>query len=1030
MTHLLGAVLRGLRARATLSVGSVILMALALGSAVLGPVFAAAVTNSYVVTRLTETPANLTGLSWEYTADSEDAEPAEATATAVDAASALLEGSWGQPRTWAASSRVRTLGATALFWYAPDACQTLPVTGRCPEAPGEALMSQRDLERNEAAIGDTVPLTPSRDPRLDTLPVPAMPPGVDAITIVGSYVPPNTTEHWLSPIYLSPTAEYATERKFSPYVSAPIFVDSPTLDSMGEWTTNVETPLVVPPDLTIDDLDAAVRTVEKVPREGGEETGLDVEGGTLTAVGLSDLPAVAAQTEVQRQTAQSSIAPAVLSLVLVALALLMRLLSSASELRMPEIALASLRGLNDRRLWLLGLAEPLLLLLVALPLGVAAGLGAALGLVRAWLVPGLPLPLPWVSVAAVALVLAAAGGVAALAVGRVVSTSLVGQLAGIRRPVAARRWALVAQLALVAVTLAILLSKVTGAEQGEPDVTDLILPVLLAVVAGLAATRLIALVAAWWSRRPEKGSGSLTGFVASRAIARRQEGTLVILPVTAAVAVGVFGLGVYDSAAQWRTSVAATVSPAHTTWTSPMSLTETYALTRRLDPSGEYLMASALVDNPGGNFSVVDSDRLAAVSVWPDEWGEGRSVEEVAEAIGLDGEVPVLDGKTLRITVDNQLADDVELKAELRWGIRDGYTPRSYGGPFPAGVSTAEFEVPECPHGCALEGITFGGGAGTTVTMDGSFTVTEWTLDGERIDPVTDAAWAPSPAPGIPSAIASFESVGGAMTVDVTSASGPGMARLTSGGVPAERAVFRGELVQDSVRAELSDGESAVPVTFEGTLRGMPFVGRAGMLVDLVAFTNDRQYFDNLAHTRLLSTGEVPDSLRQELTEAGFTVEATVAGERKVLDQGAYPMALRLYAIVAALALLTAFAGVLISNAMQMPARRRDAAALRVVGVPRTAVVKAVTRELAVVLGGAAVAGVVAGTLAQWIVLRSLTLGEVDASWVPELVVSLTPLRAGLLAAAAVAVLWVVALGAAWSTVRGARGATLRENAR
>ena len=62
MIQLLAAVLRGLRARALLSVGSIVLTALAIGSAVLGPIFSEAVTNSYVVTRLREAPAAATGL--------------------------------------------------------------------------------------------------------------------------------------------------------------------------------------------------------------------------------------------------------------------------------------------------------------------------------------------------------------------------------------------------------------------------------------------------------------------------------------------------------------------------------------------------------------------------------------------------------------------------------------------------------------------------------------------------------------------------------------------------------------------------------------------------------------------------------------------------------------------------------------------------------------------------------------------------------------------------------------------------------
>jgi hypothetical protein len=117
---------------------------------------------------------------------------------------------------------------------------------------------------------------------------------------------------------------------------------------------------------------------------------------------------VVEEVRFQQSTARGSIAPAVLSLVLVALALLMRLLMAASEIRVPELALASLRGVSSARLWLLGLAEPLAVLAVSIPLGVGFGVGLGAVLIRQWLVPGLPLPLPWLSWAAAALVLVAA----------------------------------------------------------------------------------------------------------------------------------------------------------------------------------------------------------------------------------------------------------------------------------------------------------------------------------------------------------------------------------------------------------------------------------------------------------------------------------------------------------------------------------------------------------------------------------------------------------------------------------------------
>ena len=248
----------------------------------------------------------------------------------------------------------------------------------------------------------------------------------------------------------------------------------------------------------------------------------------------------------------------------------------------------------------------------------------------------------------------------------------------------------------------------------------MVLPVLLAIVAGLAATQLIALAGDVVDPARGRCSRSLSGFVSARAISRRQEGTLVILPVTAAIAVAVFGAGVYDSAATWRVSVAATASPAATTWSSPLSMRETRDLTHTIDPDGDWLMAAASVRNPGANFAVVDAARLASVSTWPETWSPGRSVEEIAADITLPGAVPQLVGKRLSITVDNQAETSKDLSIEARFGSVGGVPGRSYLGPFPAGESTQSVRLPRaCLSGCPLEGLTLGGGAGTTMEMAG-----------------------------------------------------------------------------------------------------------------------------------------------------------------------------------------------------------------------------------------------------------------------------------------------------------------------
>ena len=555
----------------------------------------------------------------------------------------------------------------------------------------------------------------------------------------------------------------------------------------------------------------------------------------------------------QQSTARSSIAPAVLSLVLVALALLMRLLNAASELRVPELALASLRGVTARRLWGLGLAEPV---------GTAPDRDARSASASASACPSCSSAAGWcpgcrcrcraASWVAGGLVLVAAFAVACVAVGLVVRESLASQLSGVRRPVAARRWSVIAQLTLVALAVATLASKLSASGPGEPDATDLVLPVLLAVVAGLAATRLTAVLATWWTGRSR--GRSLSGFVSSRAISRRQEGTLVILPITAAIAVAVFGAGVYDSAATWRTSVAATVSPADTTWSTTLTLSEAVDLTRRIDPDGEWIMAAASATNPGANFSIVDSSRLArvadlALDLEPGPRRRPGRRRDHARRRGADR------------------AGQAALDHDRQPG-RHGPRPRgrgpvrqprraplkAYVGPFPEGEHTRSTKVPFCRDGCPLEGMTLGGGAGTNTRMSGTLRLVGIEVDGAPVEGgIEGAGWTPTPDPAVRSSITEMEESGGAARPTVDTGDSVGMARLTAGGITRDRPALSGPGVQDRAIAKLDEGYGLIPVDRVGEIEGMPFTGPSGLLVDYSSFITDRPVYDNLMTVRVLA---------------------------------------------------------------------------------------------------------------------------------------------------------------------------------
>ncbi|MFN8196096.1 MAG: FtsX-like permease family protein [Nocardioidaceae bacterium] len=1021
---ILATMLRGLRSRALLSVGSVVLTALAVASAMLGPMFASGVTRSYLVSRLEDAPAGLTSTAWFFTPDRLGVPAPEQDAAAEDAVAAvrkLYPNPLARDQFYWQTDRFDALGGKAALLARADACTHVPLdSGRCPDNPGEVLMNVADLAMTGTDVGDTLELGH----------------GFPAVTVVGGYrTPTSPTSFWPRPNRLGSVKPSANENTGVqiPYAPAPLITVPEAVATWGpdSWGVVVETLVDVPHDLERPALDAAVAASAAL-----DDDSHAVDGGSILADGRDDLSQISAEFEVQQRTARASIAPAMLSLILVALALLSRLLLSASQLRAPELALASLRGTPTKRIWALGMAEPLLLLAIAVPLGVGLGIGSAVGLARLWLVSDLPLPVPWLSLAAAALVTVSAVVVAALSVGTVLRVSLAGQLSGIHRPVATRRVVVVAQLLLLAAAVTVVATKVAGTGSG-PDLTDLVLPVLLGVVAGLGAARAVTAAAGWWARR-RPDSPALARFVAARALSRRREGTLAVLPVTVAIAVGVFSLGVYDAAAAWRLSVAATKAPAGEVWRSSLPIRTTFDLTHRLDPDGQWLMAAGQMYASGGRATVVDAARLPSVAAWPDQWTPGLDAQAAADLLAPPGVQPTLTGTRLSITMDRDVDAAKPLWLEL--GVYPDEATvgsRLYLGPFPPGTSTRTTRAPQCRDGCRWESMTLAGGAGLPVDMAGTATLRDVTVDGEVLDGVlADSQWATSPGSSGDSRPRDVAVAGDALEVTVDSQGRPGRARMMAGGIPELRPVLVGLDGRNNLRPGKGDGlafdltEEVFPVRSVGLTRSTPFFGPEGMLVDFTMFASGRTVYDDMFKPYVFARADAPAELRQGLASRGLVLVDTLAGERRTLDNSAYALALRLYLIVAVLVLLMAFAGLAVGTAVQLPERRRDAAALRVVGVRRGQVVKAAAWEFLVVLGAAALAGISAGLLAQDIVLRTVTIGVVDTISTPPLSTRVDTTAVAAWAAGLALALGTVGLVSAALIVRGARGATLRESTR
>ncbi|WP_300402027.1 FtsX-like permease family protein [Nocardioides sp.] len=1007
---LLVTVLRGLRSRLVLSAGSLVLIALAVGATVLGPMFQQASVESYTLGRLDRAPATQTALSWSLSRSDPQVTLDELVASGTHQLQVERPEQYGAPEITYFSALPSEPGRSpaASFIAREGACEILEVTGRCPAAAGEVLVNEVDLAPR--SLGDTI-----RVARLGQQ------------VIVGSYATPITSENWLLPAVLSSLpASRLSDASPGPYL---VSVDAFARLPVAEQLVVLDSRLRVPDNLDDETLDALVRRADELGESRYRLGEKRAEGIMEGLSALNSLDSVLEDVRSQRAAAADAVTPAVVSLILVALAMILRLLSASAELRVPELTLAGLRGAGRRRTWLLGLAEPAALLGAGTALGLGVGFLATRELVARWLRPGLAVELPTLSLTAAALVVVVIAATAVLVVAESLRETLGERLSGVRRPRAGSRVSVTVELVLVTAAVALPLAQIGRGSGGELDASALLLPVVLAVAAGLLVTRAATLLSGACARR--RTGGNMSWFLAVRALSRRGQGTLVMLPVTSAIAVAVFSLGVSGAATDWRDSVTATRTPAPFVYSSPLPLDDTLALTRRLDPEGRWLMAAARTSVASGPLVLFDTARFAEVATWSDQWLPGADAQEVEDLLTLSSPPVVLTGEQVGITVTNDSVEATPLTVQL-----DVYAPgagldRIYLGPFGPGTSTSSAPAPTCADGCDLRAISVGGGAiASSLSLHGAVVLDSLTVGSQGVpDALSPDGWDPTSA----ASLGVSQSDG--LVLDVDTGDDIDIVTITSRSLTAPIPVLVGDDAAGTVSLQdgqsvLAELQSSTPVDVVGAPSSTPFLGPRGTVVDLVAADALLSLTGDLTTSYVLLAAGTPDAIIEGLGASGLTIDGTAEETRSELDQGAYAQALRLYQAVAAVILVMALGGLLVSLSVQLPARRRDAASLRVVGVPRRTIWLATGWESLVTLGGAALAGLAAGVLAQVVLLRDLTLGVIEDRATPPVVAGLDVTRVGVLAAVIALVLLVVALATSIVVVRGAGGATLRESAR
>jgi len=1030
--------LRALRWRLAGSLAVLVVAAVAVGGAALGPLYVRAAEESFLLDKVAgavdvpfstdvELQATTVTQPPSYTPDGRlrkvDSGRLNDEITQQLTALTALEPWYGATGGWITVPPVpvhtldgRSLGEARTSWH-PGACAGLRlVTGRCPTADDEVLVSQRMLDQNGLRIGSVllVDLTPppvapapaatSADPR--------------AVKVAGTYQLGSADPTTWGP---SKPSEYTEKRD---KISDKVFQDEILLQrnwirrATGEATTTVFR-LLRPGLAHTQDIDAAG---EVTGRETGtlaahEASAIQSNPQQLVFTVHAGLPSFLADLAGDRRQLQVTGFAVTAQLVVLSWFVLFVVVSATSEERATEVALAKLRGLSAWQTLRFGFAETGLLLVLAAPFGLLAGWAVVRLLIATIPLPRTAALLDGPTWLASGLGLLGALVAALVALRGMLTTPVLDEL----RRTGGTRAALARTTAVDAAALTLAAEGIYLLRTGNDNPVALVSPGLLAVAAGLLTVRVLPWAARLVVRRTT-ASPRVATFLAVRNVARRPGGTRLVVLVTIAAALGVFSVSTWTVSRDARVDQArqevGAATVLHVRANSPAELAQ---LVERADPSGRWAMAAAQLDQTStGPVLGVQTQRLAAVTVWDPAWA-GDSFPALTTALHPARPAPILVRGRVALTARGLLsaggAPDLQLQLEQPNGI----LRTADLGPMRSGTARYTAPLGGCEQACRLRSLTL---VGHGLGKDSSTGTLVLTAVEDAAGPVdaslrTASAWRVPPRQG---------SIG----VDSTDARG---AKAVPEGLEI---TFSGLLANDDVVVDVADRPDPVPAAYgsarqadpdehsvgafhDSGLSGgpivlrkvatgtLPRVGRTGVMADLADLAEiDRGAYLGVDYQVWLAGG-APQQVRDEVDRLGASTVAveTLAERRGELDRDAGSLAVLLSLTGALVGVVLVLSTVLASAYVGGRRRAYELAALRSLGASRRVLVRAGRLEqVFLVLIGTVVGTAVgfAGTLAVLAALPGVTLaGTTPVTHEPRLLPVVVVALVALLLVAAVA---------------------------
>jgi putative ABC transport system permease protein len=570
-------------------------------------------------------------------------------------------------------------------------CAHLVVTGDCPAAPGEVLVSGTLAGTLGVATGGQAHLTTAA-----TGPAP--------VRVVGTYR------------VVDPFDPYWGDRRLNaavPGQPAPEVVFT-VAAGMGDDPRRA---VMSTHDLVVDPgafAEADPQTLAAAVQAGTAQ--LSGQGYAVT----TELPALIDRVAAERRQVSTAVAAGVVLLLLLTMVTLMVIFRAVADQTRRDAAWWQLRGAPAGHGWTAALAPSVVPLLAGAVPGTAIGAAA-----------GHALPGAGGSVTGAGWRLSAV--LVAVTVAGAVLVAVTAQLGTLRTPVrdllrrvpARHRWGrrLVDVVVVVLVAAAVAQALLAGDRlAGVATVAPGLVGLGLALVAGWALAPLAARAARWALR-----AGHLGIALAALAVARRPGAHRLFALATAAVALLTVALTGVDTATrgQWQRATVQT-GAAQVVTIESTDASRLLAAVRTADPDGRAAMAVVRSPAQGAGPPVlaVDSTRLPVVAGWQD--GYGGAVASVAGAL-RPGAPPPVTVRGQRLAVEASGADPQGRPVNLRVLLRTvgtGTPVAPVAGPLSPERAAHPVEVPECATGCRLVGFELLGTAradGHTVAPDGSW---------------------------------------------------------------------------------------------------------------------------------------------------------------------------------------------------------------------------------------------------------------------------------------------------------------------